>query len=109
MSVTHHTGLFAGDVSALVLESHRKHTTTTQNMFLPKSNQEAEKAAKRTVLERVENWSLGIIPQELRDDVQLTAQEMVCGDPSCSPIDTVITIVFNRYVEFILIIRIHDL
>mmetsp|Transcript_23889 Transcript_23889/g.40565 ORF Transcript_23889/g.40565 Transcript_23889/m.40565 type:complete len:187 (-) Transcript_23889:1396-1956(-) len=64
-------------------------------MFLPNSNASEEKAKRRKVLGKVEKWGLEIIPQDIRKDVQLTAQEIQCGDPDCAPIDTVVTIVFG--------------
>lgn len=68
-------------------------------MFLPNANAAAEKEAAKQMLAKVEGWSLEIISEDLRKDVEVSVQEVQCGDPECSPIDTVITIVFHRYVR----------
>ena len=35
------------------------------------------------------------IPPECRSEAQVLVQEVQCGDPSCSPIDTGITVLFK--------------
>lgn len=68
-------------------------------MFLPVDQSEVKKAeeARREAFRNIETWALEIIPAEIRDDVQISSQEVQCGDPECSPIDTAITIQFPRY------------
>jgi hypothetical protein len=68
-------------------------------MFLPNTNAAAEKAAEKQMLAKIEGWSLEIISEDMRSDVEVSVAEVQCGDPDCSPIDTVVTIVFHRYVR----------
>lgn len=67
-------------------------------MFLPDNLDQYEKEEKerKAALNRIEKWSLEMIPEEIRKDVFVAVREMACGDPSCSPIDTAITILFER-------------
>jgi hypothetical protein len=65
-------------------------------MFLPNKNADAEKAALKRHYARIEAWALDIIPADLREEVQVSVQEVQCGDPDCAPIDTVVTIIFHR-------------
>lgn len=67
-------------------------------MFLPNPNAREEREAKRRLLERIEQWGIDRLPADLRDDVQLLVQEIDCSDPACSPVDTIVTVVFARYV-----------
>jgi len=72
-------------------------------MFLPENAtgpgaNQAEKDRK-AAFKSIEEWSLQLIPEPLRKDVTVSVQEIQCGDPQCSPIDTAIAIVFDRYVE----------
>jgi hypothetical protein len=68
-------------------------------MFLPSSVSENQKKEeeRRSAFRDIEGWSLEIIPQAIRDEAQVSIQEVQCGDPTCAPIDTAITIQFNRY------------
>jgi hypothetical protein len=59
--------------------------------FLPNDNAAAEEKERRAAYERIEGWALDLIPQELREDVQILVQKVQCGDPNCSPIDTTMT------------------
>ncbi len=72
-------------------------------MFLPdnQASKEKEDEDRKAAFKNIEAWSLEIIPTELRNDVSVSVQEVQCGDPECSPIDTVVTIVYNRYVFMI--------
>ena len=45
---------------------------------------------------RIERWVGELIPEEIRRDVTVSAQEIVCGDPDC-PLDTAIAMLFPRY------------
>jgi hypothetical protein len=67
-------------------------------MFLPSSVSENQKKEeeRRSAFKDIEGWSLEIIPQAIRDEAQVSIQEVQCGDPTCAPIDTAITIQFNR-------------
>jgi hypothetical protein len=67
-------------------------------MFLPENaaGSKAEKERK-AAFKQIEGWSLQLIPEPLRNDVTVSVREIQCGDPQCSPIDTAITVVFDRY------------
>lgn len=70
-------------------------------MFLPRNdtaNAEARAAemARREGYSRIEAWAIEAIPAEIRRGVQVSVQEVQCGDPECAPIDTAIAIMFPR-------------
>ena len=69
-------------------------------MFLPESVDETKVADERRKLayKHIEEWSLELVPENIRSDVTISSQEVICGDPECSPIDTAVTIIFTRYV-----------
>ncbi|KAH8095690.1 calcium, potassium:sodium antiporter [Aureococcus anophagefferens] len=64
-----------------------------------------KKKEKRVAIQRVSQWvrqklppnfrQLAANPQQLRIDVR----EIVCGDPACSPIDTVVSFVFDNAIR----------
>ncbi len=69
-------------------------------MFLPDSmkNQADDDAAsvrRNTAYKDIERWSLELIPSQIRNAVQISVQEVQCGDPDCAPIDTAIAILFD--------------
>ena len=69
-------------------------------MFLPDNlknvNEEASAEARRKkAYAQIEEWSMELIPQSIRYVVQLSVQEVQCGDPDCSPIDTAVAILFD--------------
>ena len=70
-------------------------------MVLPKN--EANNAdlrlaeqARREGYSRIEQWVTEAIPTEIRRGITVSVQEVQCGDPDCSPIDTAIAIMFPR-------------
>jgi hypothetical protein len=68
-------------------------------MFLPSNQgalQEAEQARKKGFKD-IEAWCMEIIPEAMREQTSVSVQEVQCGDPNCAPIDTAVTIVFDRY------------
>lgn len=69
-------------------------------MFLPgnEAAKQKEEEERKAAFKKIEAWSLEIISAELRNDASVSVQEVQCGDPECAPIDTAVTIVFNRYV-----------
>lgn len=73
-------------------------------MFLPENAAQGNTAEKerKAAFKKIEEWSLKLIPEPLRNDVTISVQEVQCGDPQCSPIDTAIAVVFDRYVRRIL-------
>jgi len=66
-------------------------------MFLPESVDDKKKADERRKLayKNIEEWCLQLIPEKIRSDVQISTQEVICGDPECAPIDTAVTIIFS--------------
>jgi hypothetical protein len=54
-----------------------------------------EKEMKKQALNHVKELCLQIIPKSIQDGLILDVNEQVCGDPSCSPIDTVISLVWQ--------------
>mmetsp|Transcript_23110 Transcript_23110/g.33818 ORF Transcript_23110/g.33818 Transcript_23110/m.33818 type:complete len:196 (+) Transcript_23110:118-705(+) len=69
-------------------------------MFLPsnlksQADDEAAEAERKKAYDRIEKWCLDIIPEDIRNQVQMSVQEIVCGDVDCSPIDTAIAILFD--------------
>ena len=69
-------------------------------MFLPdnlKSDSgDKEKVERRAAYARIEEWATELVPESARSGVQISVQEVQCGDPECAPIDTAITIMFPR-------------
>jgi hypothetical protein len=74
----------------------------SSTMFLPENamgpGADLAEKQRKEAFKKIEQWSMNIIPEPLRDDVDVSVQEVQCGDPQCSPIDTAISVVFNRYV-----------
>jgi len=68
-------------------------------MFLP-GNKETKAAKAKADADRneaytrIESWAMEQIPVSIRDGVQISVQEVICGDPTCAPIDTAIAIIF---------------
>lgn len=56
--------------------------------------EKAEKAEKAKIINELRSWCLSIIPIEHQEKLDLDIREVVCGDPSCAPIDTVVTMVW---------------
>ena len=66
-------------------------------MFDP-SKAKAEKIAKQSVkkaLADIKLWANFLIPVELQDGLIMDVKEVVCGDPTCAPIDTVFTLLWT--------------
>mmetsp|Transcript_19161 Transcript_19161/g.27275 ORF Transcript_19161/g.27275 Transcript_19161/m.27275 type:complete len:206 (-) Transcript_19161:422-1039(-) len=67
-------------------------------MFLPSNTakKKREEKERREAYARIEEYVLKCLPPSLRDcdGLEISVQEVQCGDPSCSPIDTAITIIF---------------
>jgi hypothetical protein len=66
-------------------------------MFMPGRNIQQELAEKQAHYRRLEGLVEELIPSQMQAECTISIQEMQCGDPSCSPIDTVITLLFERY------------
>jgi hypothetical protein len=68
-------------------------------MFLPGRSVEKERAEQRKQLKRIEDLCLELVPPNLSAGLTIDVQEVQCGDPKCSPIDTVITLLYERCVS----------
>jgi len=66
-------------------------------MFNPSKaiKDKGEKAGKKKALENLKAWSLALVPIDLQEGLLIDINEVVCGDPSCAPIDTVFTLVWT--------------
>jgi len=69
-------------------------------MFLPTSQADRDKAAqeekhRKIACQQIERWAVAAIPEAIRSTVQIHVQEVVCGDPECSPIDTAVGLFFD--------------
>ncbi|KAG7373007.1 hypothetical protein IV203_033731 [Nitzschia inconspicua] len=66
-------------------------------MFLPTAVEENKRkeADRKAAFKNIEGWCLQIIPETIRNDAQVSIQEVQCGDPMCAPIDTAVTIQFS--------------
>lgn len=67
-------------------------------MFMPGRNAEEERQELHKEYRRVESICLELLPLDpaIREASTISVQEVVCGDPECSPIDTIVTIMFPR-------------
>lgn len=54
----------------------------------------ADKAEKTRVIQQLRDWSLSIIPIDCQENLNLDIREVICGDPSCAPVDTVFTLLW---------------
>ena len=66
-------------------------------MFNPSkaAKDKSEKAAKQKAINDLRKWSLELVPDELKEGLIIDISEVVCGDPTCAPIDTVFTLVWE--------------
>ena len=67
-------------------------------MFLPTRIIQLELQEKQRQYRRVEELVNQLLPTEYQTECTISVQEVQCGDPQCAPIDTVVTILFERYV-----------
>lgn len=66
-------------------------------MFLPGRDATKERLEKQQILNRVQGWAEELVPEAMREGCTVSVQEVVCGDPKCAPIDTLVTLFFQRY------------
>ena len=65
-------------------------------MFDPAKGKNDTKARKRKAQTDIKGWVLQCLPDDLVGRVdQVMVQEFQCGDPSCSPVDTGIHVMFK--------------
>jgi hypothetical protein len=68
-------------------------------MFLPNRSVQQEKEQRARYYKRVEELTQQrFASQEMNDACCISVQEVVCGDPACSPVDTVVSLTFDSYV-----------
>ena len=70
-------------------------------MFLPENMRDTTAEAladarRNNAYCEIERWARELIPGSIRSGVEISVQEIQCGDPSCSPIDTALSILFPR-------------
>jgi hypothetical protein len=66
-------------------------------MFDPTKSKaaQAEKAKKKKILAELVNWATSVVPEVNREGLLVDVKEVQCGDPDCSPIDTIFTLVWK--------------
>eukprot|EP00596_Hydrurales_sp_CCMP1899_P004228 CAMPEP_0119046092 /NCGR_PEP_ID=MMETSP1177-20130426/44335_1 /TAXON_ID=2985 /ORGANISM="Ochromonas sp, Strain CCMP1899" /LENGTH=252 /DNA_ID=CAMNT_0007018753 /DNA_START=101 /DNA_END=859 /DNA_ORIENTATION=- len=57
--------------------------------------EKAKKAQKKKIIGDLVEWCLTIIPIQLKEGLLVDVKEVICGDPECAPIDTMVTIVWT--------------
>ncbi len=64
-------------------------------MFLPNRSIADEKEKQKRIFQQIEGHCTSLIEVEtIKESCIVSVQEVVCGDPQCSPIDTMITMSF---------------
>jgi hypothetical protein len=65
------------------------------------SSNNDEEVKKKAAIQQIERWALAMIESEtIRNACIISIQEIICGDPSCAPVDTVVVFTFEEYVHF---------
>ena len=68
-------------------------------MFLPDRSIADEKQKRQQTYKQIEENCISLIESEaVKEKCIISVQEVVCGDPQCAPIDTMITVSFPSYV-----------
>ena len=71
-------------------------------MFLPDRSIVDEKEKRQQLYKQIEEYCTSLIESnDVKESCIISVQEVVCGDPECAPIDTMITLSFPSYVYFI--------
>ena len=66
------------------------------DMFMPSDNAEkAYKAKMRKACAALNQQAMDLVPASLREGVMIDVKDIMCGDPSCAPVDTVFTVVWT--------------
>lgn len=72
-------------------------------MFLPNAEalneKKREDERRKQAFRNIEMWGLEMIPPAIREKAVISASEVQCGDPDCSPIDTNVCIMFQSGVD----------
>jgi hypothetical protein len=70
-------------------------------MFLPERSLVEEKEKRQRTYKQIEENCMSLIESDpIKESCIISVQEVVCGDPQCAPIDTLITVSFPSYVFF---------
>ena len=66
-------------------------------MFDPAKASQAKlaAAAKKRAEANVKEKCIQAVPMDLQEGLLIDVKEVICGDPSCAPVDTVITLVWK--------------
>lgn len=66
-------------------------------MFDPAAASEAKGKAKqqKKALSDIKLWANMLVPAGLKDGLLLDVKEVACGDPTCAPIDTIFTLLWQ--------------
>ena len=68
-------------------------------MFLPGRSIDDEKQQRNKIYQQIEQWCISLILNEtIQQSIMISIQEVKCGDPTCAPIDTIVSISFPSYV-----------
>ena len=71
-------------------------------MFLPDRSIADEKEKRQQAYKQIEEYCTSLIESNsIKEACIISVQEVACGDPQCSPIDTMITLSFPSYVSFL--------
>lgn len=66
-------------------------------MFLPGRSVEQENIDRKKHYKRVVDLMQETFEsKEIRDACTVTVQEVQCGDPNCAPIDTIVSLTFDK-------------
>lgn len=68
-------------------------------MFDPNAlkKRKEEEQIKRQACEAVKQKCLHLIPMELQANLLINVVEQACGDPNCSPVDTMVSLTWTQY------------
>jgi hypothetical protein len=66
-------------------------------MFDPSNSEKmkSEKMEKKRLTKTLKDMVLNEVPKDIHAGLLVNVKEIVCGDPACAPIDTVVTMVWE--------------
>jgi hypothetical protein len=77
-------------------------------MFLPERSVQLEREERMRNYKKVEELTQQrFASQEMNEACCISVSEVACGDPQCSPIDTIVSLTFDSYVYTIPTNNIH--
>jgi hypothetical protein len=67
-------------------------------MFDPNAlaSEKALRQQRKRARTDIKNWSMLLVPENLRDGLIMDVKDIICGDPNCAPVDTVFTLVWGE-------------